>query len=165
MEYGYLAHHGVKGMRWGVRNYQNADGTLTAAGKERYQIGKNVGKVRGTDKIYSVSKVSGAIRNYKRGSVASGLIYTRERNRVAAEMRKDLTKAYKSGELSKKDFDRRMSNSQQAANNIVRGQLGNKSARAVGKAAVATTGAMIAASLVTAFSTYKVADLAIRGKI
>ena len=28
-------HHGVKGMRWGVRRYQNEDGTLTAAGKKR----------------------------------------------------------------------------------------------------------------------------------
>lgn len=32
----WLAHHGIPGMRWGVRRYQNADGTLTAAGKERY---------------------------------------------------------------------------------------------------------------------------------
>lgn len=32
----YLQHHGIKGMRWGVRRFQNADGTLTAAGKKRY---------------------------------------------------------------------------------------------------------------------------------
>ncbi len=32
-----LYHHGVKGMRWGVRRYQNQDGTLTAAGKKRYR--------------------------------------------------------------------------------------------------------------------------------
>lgn len=31
-----LYHHGVKGQRWGVRRYQNADGTLTSAGKKRY---------------------------------------------------------------------------------------------------------------------------------
>ena len=31
-----LVHHGVKGMRWGVRRYQNSDGTLTDAGKRRY---------------------------------------------------------------------------------------------------------------------------------
>lgn len=32
----YLAHHGVKGQRWGVRRYQYADGSLTPAGKKRY---------------------------------------------------------------------------------------------------------------------------------
>lgn len=31
-----LTHWGVKGMKWGVRRYQNADGSLTAAGKKRY---------------------------------------------------------------------------------------------------------------------------------
>lgn len=31
-----LYHHGVKGMRWGHRRYQNADGSLTAAGERRY---------------------------------------------------------------------------------------------------------------------------------
>lgn len=30
-----LYHYGVKGMKWGVRRYQNADGTLTALGKRR----------------------------------------------------------------------------------------------------------------------------------
>jgi hypothetical protein len=30
-----LAHHGIKGQKWGVRRFQNADGSLTAAGKKR----------------------------------------------------------------------------------------------------------------------------------
>lgn len=31
-----LYHHGVKGMKWGIRRYQNSDGTLTAKGKKKY---------------------------------------------------------------------------------------------------------------------------------
>lgn len=32
----YLAHHGVKGQKWGIRRYQNPDGSLTDEGKRRY---------------------------------------------------------------------------------------------------------------------------------
>ena len=35
----YIMHYGVKGMKWGVRRYRYADGTLTPAGKKRYQGG------------------------------------------------------------------------------------------------------------------------------
>ena len=34
-----LYHHGIKGQKWGVRRYQNPDGSLTAAGKVRYGYG------------------------------------------------------------------------------------------------------------------------------
>ena len=45
---GELYHWGVKGMRWGVRRYQNADGSLTDAGKKRAQKQKvkNLKKAR-----------------------------------------------------------------------------------------------------------------------
>lgn len=33
-----LEHHGIKGMKWGVRRYQNKDGTLTSAGKARQRV-------------------------------------------------------------------------------------------------------------------------------
>ena len=42
----YLVHHGIKGQKWGVRRYQNEDGTWTEAGKRHrgFDIAKKVGK-------------------------------------------------------------------------------------------------------------------------
>ena len=36
-----LQHFGIKGMKWGVRRYQNLDGTLTEEGKRRYNDAKD----------------------------------------------------------------------------------------------------------------------------
>ena len=33
-----LYHHGIKGQRWGIRRFQNEDGSLTAEGKQRYGV-------------------------------------------------------------------------------------------------------------------------------
>lgn len=35
-----LYHHGIKGQKWGVRRFQNEDGSLTAAGRQRYGSAK-----------------------------------------------------------------------------------------------------------------------------
>lgn len=32
----YICHHGIKGQKWGIRRYQNENGSLTSAGKKRY---------------------------------------------------------------------------------------------------------------------------------
>lgn len=52
-----LYHHGVKGMRWGIRRYRNKDGYLTPAGEkrlERYKA-KELGRV---SRKYQVDKLS-----------------------------------------------------------------------------------------------------------
>lgn len=35
-DYNSIYHHGIKGMKWGIRRYQNPDGTLTPEGRKRY---------------------------------------------------------------------------------------------------------------------------------
>lgn len=42
LEHTYLCHWGILGMKWGVRRYQNPDGSLTEAGRQRYGSGKKV---------------------------------------------------------------------------------------------------------------------------
>ena len=41
----FLAHYGVLGQKWGIRRFQNKDGTLTAAGKEHYKTESKAGNV------------------------------------------------------------------------------------------------------------------------
>lgn len=47
MQQNELYHHGIKGMKWGVRRFQTPDGSLTAAGKKRYADG-NSGTINGS---------------------------------------------------------------------------------------------------------------------
>lgn len=72
-----LYHHGVKGMKWGVRRYQNKDGSLTTAGKKKQimddskaemnkarvnkRIKNSAKAAREADKQYKQSK-----KNYKK---------------------------------------------------------------------------------------------------
>ena len=58
-----ITHSGIKGMKWGVRRYQNEDGTLTEAGKKRYARDareKEFNKYdESTGKYYKSSKKNG----------------------------------------------------------------------------------------------------------
>lgn len=48
----YLIHYGVKGQKWGIRRYENEDGTLTELGKSRYRAMKTAQTKEKVDSIY-----------------------------------------------------------------------------------------------------------------
>ena len=52
-----LQHHGIKGMKWGVRRYQNYDGSYTKKGLERYK--KSEAAYDKANANYKAAKVSG----------------------------------------------------------------------------------------------------------
>lgn len=63
-----LQHHGIKGQKWGVRRFQNADGTLTSAGKRRFdQISDNSKKVSYDEASGRIENDSGNLRRAKSG--------------------------------------------------------------------------------------------------
>ena len=48
-----LAHHGIKGQKWGVRRYQDQNGALTSEGKERYRTNQGTKEIIGNSDTYS----------------------------------------------------------------------------------------------------------------
>lgn len=73
-----IYHHGVKGQKWGVRRFQNKDGSLTPAGRERYNVDiegakDNLKKAKANEKE--------AVRQYNK-KTAYGTSYNQEATKL-----------------------------------------------------------------------------------
>lgn len=66
-----LYHHGIKGQKWGIRRFQNPDGSLTAAGRKRYNVyddgsyARKSGRTRSLEKSVAYARADEeAVRSY-----------------------------------------------------------------------------------------------------
>lgn len=86
-----LYHHGILGMKWGIRRYQNNDGSLTSAGKKRYGDGE-----------YSPTKkeLKKAAKALSRGAGSSGdIMLTANLSRIRKEDHEKAAKVLSEGKL------------------------------------------------------------------
>lgn len=79
-EFSELYHYGVKGMHWGIRRYQNPDGTLTELGKKHSvseRIDKAVGDLLGAENetMNKTTRSSGKLRKTYYEMQRSGIKY------------------------------------------------------------------------------------------
>ena len=90
--YEYLQHHGIKGQHWGVRRFQNEDGSLTSAGKKRYDV-----DVETAQKKYDIAKrnTNKAIKEYYKRADGSTAAYDKslkEKQYAKEKLKRELLK-------------------------------------------------------------------------
>lgn len=87
----YIAHHGIKGQRWGVRRYQNKDGSYTEAGKKRYT---NSNSSTSSNSKKSSSTSSSAKKN---SSASTKMVISKDRKEFTQAEQRKLTRYRNSG--------------------------------------------------------------------
>lgn len=102
----YLAHHGIKGQKWGIRRFQDESGYLTPAGRARYGVGPAEAKARAkADKhIAKMEKSKTRLGKAWHNNLAyvheHEAIEARNRARDKGDLKKELSNMYGAGKKS-----------------------------------------------------------------
>ena len=111
--YDEIKHHGIKGQKWGVRRYQNEDGSLTAKGKQRYGTKENFEKQYPEDVKRNVKATKKAVGVAEKTATAKQQNRERAKEEKKREIKADREKqireeAYKMSDKELRDVVNRL---------------------------------------------------------
>ena len=85
-----LCHHGILGQKWGVRRYQNSDGSLTDEGKKRYsQLRSDLDSSK--DTIKALNTASNYVESSTKDARETNPYLKKMRQGTIARVRENLT--------------------------------------------------------------------------
>lgn len=136
----YLAHHGIKGMRWGIRRFQNEDGSLTPAGERRYG---SVEAFRAHQNYKAAKKTYNKAFNKAYNKQHQAYSFKKSKRDANTKRWEDVYDAAKAEEQAKRKYKAELSKS------------GVTEKRKIRAKKIAKAGAIAAAAAIAAYGGYK----------
>ena len=137
---GELYHHGILGQKWGIRRFQNKDGTLTSAGKQRYNVDIETAKKNLKDAQYVYDTHSPNVKNKRRLDLAKRKL---EDEKVKEKLNKE-TKKSKNRLILEAEYKSKGMNDEEAEIAAYKHERTKKILATVGVMAVASAAAYVA---------------------